>query len=246
MPATPTTRPGPSLTASLAVRVGDLADSTGVTPARLVGGAATALLVAAAAAWALRPPPSPVELDLPYVTTTTEPAVAEPAAAGPGAPRVPRAGRRPAVLVVHVAGAVADPGVHRLDAGARVVDAVAAAGGPRPGRRRRPGEPGCARRRRRARLRAPPGGGPPTRAGDARRAALRWDRCGGGDPVDLNRATATDLEALPGRGPGHGRGHPRAPQPDRGVHLGGAAHRGARHRPGQARAAPAPSSGSDP
>jgi competence protein ComEA len=35
-------------------------------------------------------------------------------------------------LVVHVAGAVAHPGVYKLDEGARVADALAAAGGPLP------------------------------------------------------------------------------------------------------------------
>ncbi|MDR1634847.1 MAG: helix-hairpin-helix domain-containing protein [Bifidobacteriaceae bacterium] len=40
------------------------------------------------------------------------------------------AGASPARLVVHVAGAVAAPGVYELEAGARVVDAIDAAGGP--------------------------------------------------------------------------------------------------------------------
>jgi competence protein ComEA len=194
------TRPEPRR--SLAVRVGDLADATGVSPARLVGGAGAALLVAAAAAWALRPPPSPVELDLPYVTTTSGPAVAEPAA-------VPvqgtQAGHRPpdadpAVLVVHVAGAVADPGVYRLDAGARVVDAVAAAGGLAPD-----ADEG------RVNLAAPvadgervyvprQGEGPPPEPA-APASTPGGTATGTASPVDLNRATATDLEALPGVGP---------------------------------------------
>lgn len=193
---------------SLATRVGDLADATGVTPARLVGGAATALLVAAAAAWALRPPPSPVELDLPYLTTTTGPAVAEPAAApgsGPHAGAAPVA-EEPAVLVVHVAGAVAAPGVHRLEPGARVVDAVAAAGGLRP-------DADDAR----VNLAAPVADGervyvprqgedappePVSPSGSSGSAgSSEASAAGAGAPVDLNRATAAELEALPGVGP---------------------------------------------
>lgn len=96
----------------------------------------------------------------------------------------------PAVVLVDVAGAVARPGVVRLPAGARVQDAIAAAGGP-------------------------------TRQADlvaVNRAAVVRDgeriylprtgevppvtAAGSGDPrVDLNRATALELQTLPGVGP---------------------------------------------
>jgi len=100
---------------------------------------------------------------------------------------------------VHVAGAVAKPGVYDLDAGARVIDAIEAAGGGAPdadlnrlnlaakiadGQRvlvQRVGEaapPGS----------AAPGGGA---AGSADPSAL----------VSLNGATQAELEALPGIGP---------------------------------------------
>src|SRR4051812_49980643 len=50
-----------------------------------------------------------------------------------GASAVRIARRAPQAAVAHVAGAVRDPGVYRLPAGARVQDAVQRAGGPRHG-----------------------------------------------------------------------------------------------------------------
>src|SRR4051812_49827385 len=50
-----------------------------------------------------------------------------------GASAVRIARRAPQAAVAHVAGAVRDPGVYRLPAGARVQDAVERAGGPRRG-----------------------------------------------------------------------------------------------------------------
>lgn len=102
----------------------------------------------------------------------------------PAPPRTPDP-----VLVVDVAGAVANPGVYRLTAGARVADALVAAGGMtaeadlfalnkaapvRDGQRiyvPRPGE---------------------TVAAPGAEAQLK---------VDINRATAAELESLPGVGP---------------------------------------------
>lgn len=96
----------------------------------------------------------------------------------------------PALVVVDVAGAVARPGVLRLAPGSRVADALAAAGGVHP-----EADLGALNRaaliRDGERIYVP-------RAGEVVPVRVQ-----GGDPrVDLNRATAAELEALPGIGPG--------------------------------------------
>ncbi|MFI7744427.1 helix-hairpin-helix domain-containing protein [Kocuria rhizosphaericola] len=121
---------------------------------------------------------------------------------GPSSAPTPSAG---STLYVHVTGEVARPGVVTLEAGARVVDAVEAAGGltdaavtdtvnlaapvtdgqqvlvpdtdEAPGVPPAPGAPG-----------APPGPAPPDGAAPAA-------------PLNLNTATAAELEALPRVGP---------------------------------------------
>lgn len=171
-----------------------LADRLGVTPAAIVAGA---VMIAAAGwgAWlALRPPAVAVEQVLPQVgaveipidVTTTEKPVA-------------------VVLVVHVDGAVVNPGVHEVAAGSRVVDAVVAAGGLRSDADRsrlnlaRPVEDG-------QRIWVPiigeqepavvlPTGG----SGDA--AGSTVSGSGGAATVNVNQADAGRLEALSGIGP---------------------------------------------
>jgi len=59
-------------------------------------------------------------------------------AAGAGVGAAPAAVAGPAAVLVHVRGNVRRPGVVRLPAGSRVADAIAAAGGVRPGRRTGP------------------------------------------------------------------------------------------------------------
>lgn len=178
------TRPAPPR--SLRERLEHLADATGTTPARIAVGSVLLAAAAGVGVWATRPPGDPVEVSLPYASSTT--ALAAPAST------------EPAVIVVHVAGAVARPGVYALAAEARVVDAVSAAGGLAEGADDR-----------RLNLAAPVADGqrvyvpregeelPP----DAGAASAGGDP--GADPgsalIDLNTADEAALDALPGVGP---------------------------------------------
>jgi competence protein ComEA len=102
---------------------------------RLIGSAIAVMVVCAGVFWLVRTPPPPTEALLPLaatstsatsVSTATVPASAPPA----GSPSV--ASTVPATAVVHVAGAVVSAGVYRVDAGARVDEAITLAGGPTP------------------------------------------------------------------------------------------------------------------
>ncbi|RBY76067.1 competence protein ComEA [Geodermatophilus sp. TF02-6] len=143
-----------------------------------------AALLVAAATWSDRPQvePAPVR-------------PAEPTASAPGTPATPSVGvaaDSASTVVVSVVGLVTRPGLVTLPEGARVADAVAAAGGLLPeadpasvnlaavvtdGQQVTVGVPGAA-----AAGAAPSGGG-------------------GSGLVDLNTATVADLDALPGIGP---------------------------------------------
>jgi competence protein ComEA len=165
-------------------RIDDLADATGTSPARIVVGAALVAVAIAGALWLLRPPPAPPETSLPFASTTTAGGSSSTAA--------------PTGLVVHVAGAVADPGVHELPAGARVVDAIEAAGGltaDADGARINLAAPLVDG----ARVYVPVVGEepPPVAVGDPSGAP----GAAPAGPVNLNTADAATLDGLPGVGP---------------------------------------------
>jgi competence protein ComEA len=110
-------------------------------------------------------------------------------------------------IVVDVAGAVAHPGLYRLSAGGRVADAIAAAGGygPRVDAARATAQLNLAARVKDGDRIVVPSRDDPAPNGDP----AAGGSVGGGAaptgsaaaPVDLNRATAAELDALPGIGP---------------------------------------------
>lgn len=162
--------------------VGDL------PPAGIAAGAVVAVVVlAVVAALALRRPAPPPEVSLPLASSTTaSTSTTEPA---------------PSELVAHAAGAVAHPGIYRLPAGARVADLVDAAGGLTD---LADGD--------RVNLAAPltdgaqvyvpdEGEAPPVAPAPAPTDPSAGDEPGPHEPVNLNQATAADLDTLPGVGP---------------------------------------------
>jgi competence protein ComEA len=199
------------------------AESLDLSPRRLAVGAAV-LAIAGLIAWRmLAPPAGPPEMDLPFAEPGAGPANAaagdgDPggpgagaaagvgAAGGPGAADPAAAGAASGEVVVHVAGAVGEPGVQRLPAGSRVVDAVGAAGGAGPdadlGRVNlaaplQDGQQVYLPKVGEAPPAAPAGGAP----GDAGGASGPSPPGAAGPPINVNTASAAELEALPGVGP---------------------------------------------
>lgn len=158
-------------------RLDEVLDATGAAPRAVLVGVALLGVVLGALWWLTRQAPPPVETTLPLVdpasvTTTTSPQ--EP-------------------VVVHVAGAVVQPGVRRLPPGARVVDAVEASGGlavdADPDRINLAAELVDG-----AQVYVP-------RVGEPVPVEASGPGSSEGGPVDLNTADAALLETLPGIGP---------------------------------------------
>lgn len=182
---------------------------------RIVVSAASMVIVCAGAFWLVRSPPPSAEAVLPQATSGAAPVSTLPVPAGQPATAggltgsgasgsgadgsgAGEDGQVAVDVTVHVAGAVVRPGVYLLGADARVDDAVGAAGGPTPladvdalnlaalvadGVRIYVPEQGEA-------------GGPVM----AMPSGPAVDSTPAG-PVDINRADAGQLDALPGVGP---------------------------------------------
>lgn len=203
-----------------------LAESLDLSPRRLVA-VLVALALAGLLAWRLLAPAEPApEMELPFASsastgggsggqapgTTAGSGGSVPGGAGVAASA--SGSTVPTEVVVHVAGAVGRPGVQRLPGGSRLVDAVEAAGGANPdadlarvnlavpvqdGQQvyvPRVGE-------------VPPtpvggAGGPSTASsGSSGSSGSPGDASGSGSgqPVNINTASADELDTLPGVGP---------------------------------------------
>jgi competence protein ComEA len=149
--------------------------------------AVLAVLVLLALTWRDRPTPIPV----PAPASSSADGPVE--AAGTSSGRAAEPTAAPAELVVSVVGRVVRPGLVTLAEGARVADAVEAAGGFLPG-----ADPSTVN------LAAPLADGQQVAVGVPGAAAPAGSGPGAstaGGPVDVNRAGVAELEALPGVGP---------------------------------------------
>jgi competence protein ComEA len=97
---------------------------------RIVASTAAVPAVVVLAYWLVKPPAATTESKLPYASNTSANQPRDTAAdATAPTTTAPTTTAQASVVVVHVAGSVNVPGVYRLVAGSRVIDAVQAAGG---------------------------------------------------------------------------------------------------------------------
>lgn len=173
-----------------------------VGPARVGGAVGTVLVVVAVGWWLLRTPTMPTEAALPVAEPATSLAVTAPPTSS--SPAAPATAASPTPVLVHVTGAVAEPGVYELTVGERVDDALAAAGGPTADADANAlnlaAEVADGDRIEVPRVGDADAGGAATAvAGGHTRAP--GAAAGGSGPIDLNVADEMQLDELPGVGP---------------------------------------------